>query len=79
MGSSAEDPSGCARVRPPVQRFVAPQGAPPKAPVGVAACVRHTLYSASWSNGEPGRATCPTCSAHDGADEPRVHEPRCDD
>eukprot|EP00959_Pyramimonas_sp_CCMP1952_P090388 1892218-Pyramimonas_sp.AAC.1 len=43
-GSSTEGPNGGARMRPPqpVQRFVAPYGAPPKAPVWMPACVRHT-------------------------------------
>eukprot|EP00959_Pyramimonas_sp_CCMP1952_P044121 922203-Pyramimonas_sp.AAC.1 len=36
----------------PVQRFVAPNGAPRKAPVGVAACVRHTQRGASWPHRE---------------------------
>merc|ERR1712091_825586 len=43
-GSSTEGSSGCVRMRyhphfgPPLTRFVAPQGAPPRAPVGAFAC-----------------------------------------
>eukprot|EP00959_Pyramimonas_sp_CCMP1952_P158613 3317769-Pyramimonas_sp.AAC.1 len=32
----------------PVQRFVAPSGAPPKAPVAVSTCASPTQHSASW-------------------------------
>eukprot|EP00959_Pyramimonas_sp_CCMP1952_P153927 3220401-Pyramimonas_sp.AAC.1 len=44
-GTSTEDPSGCMCMPPrlnfgtPLTRFVAPQGAPPKAPVAAFACL----------------------------------------
>eukprot|EP00959_Pyramimonas_sp_CCMP1952_P359247 7522475-Pyramimonas_sp.AAC.1 len=39
----------------PVQRFVAPQGAPPKAQVAKFACVRPTQYKAVWPHRKPHR------------------------
>eukprot|EP00959_Pyramimonas_sp_CCMP1952_P473883 9502494-Pyramimonas_sp.AAC.1 len=39
----------------PVQRSVAPWGAPPTAPAAPPACVPHTQYSASWLHREPHR------------------------
>eukprot|EP00959_Pyramimonas_sp_CCMP1952_P058198 1214957-Pyramimonas_sp.AAC.1 len=36
-----------------VQRFVAPQGSPPKAPVAVFACVAPNQCSVSWHPREP--------------------------
>eukprot|EP00959_Pyramimonas_sp_CCMP1952_P343703 7199642-Pyramimonas_sp.AAC.1 len=39
----------------PVQRFVAPQGAPLKVPVLPSACVPPTQYSVSWPRREPRR------------------------
>eukprot|EP00959_Pyramimonas_sp_CCMP1952_P013781 291440-Pyramimonas_sp.AAC.1 len=54
----------------PVQRIVAPQGTPPKAQAGLATCVCHTQYSASWphrvspSEAPQGVATCVRHAQH---------------
>ena len=40
------------RLPRPGQRFVAPQGAPPKAPVGVSACVSPAQDNVSWPHRE---------------------------
>eukprot|EP00959_Pyramimonas_sp_CCMP1952_P172973 3614758-Pyramimonas_sp.AAC.1 len=39
----------------PVQRFVAPDGSPPKARMGPHACARHTQHSAPWPKRDPQR------------------------
>eukprot|EP00959_Pyramimonas_sp_CCMP1952_P195768 4093137-Pyramimonas_sp.AAC.1 len=51
------------RLPRPGQRFVAPQGAPPKAPVAQFACVSRAQNSASWPHGEPHRSPL-WCSSH---------------
>eukprot|EP00959_Pyramimonas_sp_CCMP1952_P162305 3393569-Pyramimonas_sp.AAC.1 len=52
--NSTEGPSGCDYMRPRmvIQRFVAPLGALPKAPMAVTICVRAREYSASWPHME---------------------------
>eukprot|EP00959_Pyramimonas_sp_CCMP1952_P412603 8646055-Pyramimonas_sp.AAC.1 len=49
IGSFTEGVSGGDRMRLPrsVQRFVAPKGAPPKAPYAVFACVSPARYNSS--------------------------------
>eukprot|EP00959_Pyramimonas_sp_CCMP1952_P196899 4116832-Pyramimonas_sp.AAC.1 len=48
----------------PVQRFVAPEGTPRKARMGVATCVRHTQYSVSWPHKELHRKWHPQRVTH---------------
>eukprot|EP00959_Pyramimonas_sp_CCMP1952_P371083 7771226-Pyramimonas_sp.AAC.1 len=40
------------RFPPPAQRFVAPEGAPPKVPVAKSACGSPTQYTALWPQRE---------------------------
>eukprot|EP00959_Pyramimonas_sp_CCMP1952_P072285 1509657-Pyramimonas_sp.AAC.1 len=45
----------------PVQRFVAPQGTPPKVPVTQPACVSPTQYSVPWPPLIPGAQNACAC------------------